>query len=220
MEQAIKNEHPTYLFEEVKAIKEGTLATVTHYAIGRNGDADGDGIYIRLFCDWLPMSVMSVYTNEFWRLPKEWKSVCEDAIATGKTLKPKKLTLSDKDDAEDRKILKPLPIAAEIVRFQYNAESDKLSDKRWRFYAIYRLFKWTAKSDTSKIEDKADITRPPSFTGKTDCIEWAIAVGAFPDEVEATTAYDAVRDEVKPLTMQDAPKMYAAWIAHVKKVVR
>lgn len=210
MEQPI-NTHPTYLFDEVAAIVNGTLAPFTHYAIGRNGDGDDEsGIYIRFFCKWLPLGGLSVYQNEFWRLPKEWDSVIKDAIATGKNLPPDTGTLSKRENMEKSGKLKPLPIAANIVKYQLDPNSDKTSLKRWRFYAIYNFF-------TYKDREVDTVDTTPKFNNVEDCLQWALSKKAFLNRDIALAEYNTLRATIKP---QVPSAMYAAWMTYVNGVLK
>lgn len=196
------------VLNEVIALDRGLLVTVTHYIVGRNGDSESNGIYVRLCCEWLPMTVMSIYQNEFKLLPKEWQPMVDDALATGTKMKPKKSTVTDMEDAFDRDIAKPLPIPAEIARYAYNRESEKASDRRWRFRGVYRFLPHLIKKEEELSTD---------FKSVQDCIDWAMAKKAFDDRTVAKNTYDAVRDQKKP---QNAPQMYAAWVEHVNFILK
>lgn len=207
---------------EAQAYSTGTLVIATHYVVGRN---DGS-IYIRLFNKWLKRSSMSVYENEFFRFPKEWASVISDAKATGAKLKPKKAVISDTEDAIDRNLLKALPVPAEVIRFKYPGEDEKM--QRWRFHGIYQLLPHLiAKEPTESEVDETqtistesptfDITQPPTFTAMADCIDWAMQSGIFAEREDAKTAYAVVRKERNP---QKPAEMYVAWIEHVQSVYR
>lgn len=111
-------------------IQNGTASWISSWAAGKNAG----GSYISLFADRAKFRMVTIYQEQWDKLPPE---IVVEATERLKTVKPSKAGITEKDDAEDRGRLVPCNVML-VTRFKYPGSDE------WNFGSVVHVIKNSA----------------------------------------------------------------------------